>query len=60
MDEGNGPVQRLAATLGGEFTAEFGTLEGTTPLPVVAAADVEKIALCARVARMGARQASAA
>jgi GNAT superfamily N-acetyltransferase len=60
MDEENVPVQRLAASLGGTFTAEYGTLEGTTPLPVVAAADAEKIAVCSRLARVTAERAAAA
>ena len=50
MDETNRRV-RLAAPLGGRFTLACGALEGTTPLPQVAALDAAVIIRCAPTAR---------
>jgi GNAT superfamily N-acetyltransferase len=51
MDPANQPIRHLAIPLGGRFTAEYGTLEGTTPLPAVAEVDACRIARVARAAR---------
>ena len=51
VDEANYRVRRLAERLGGRFTLEYGTLEGTTPLPQVADLDAAQIRRCARAAR---------
>jgi hypothetical protein len=60
VDEANYRVRRLAERLGGRLTLEYGTLEGTTPLPQVAALDAAQIRRCARVARRRAAQPAAA
>ncbi|MFD2093205.1 GNAT family N-acetyltransferase [Blastococcus deserti] len=51
MDPGNSAIRSLAIPLGGRFTVEYGTLEGTTPLPEVPATDACRIGRVARAAR---------
>jgi GNAT superfamily N-acetyltransferase len=51
MDPGNQAIRALAIPLGGRFTVEYGTLEGTTPLPEVPATDACRIRCVARAAR---------
>jgi hypothetical protein len=51
MDEGNRPVRRLAAPLGGRFTHDHGVVEATTALPVVPLAEAAAVACCAAAAR---------
>jgi len=51
MDSANDPVRHLAVPLGGQFVAEDGVLEGTTPLPAVDPIDAARVARVARAAR---------
>jgi GNAT superfamily N-acetyltransferase len=59
MDEGNRPVRRLAAPLGGRFTHDHGVVEATTALPVLPLADAAEIARVAAAARSAAALAAA-
>jgi GNAT superfamily N-acetyltransferase len=61
MDEGNRPVRRLAAPLGGRFTHDdHGLVEATTGLPLVPLAEAAEVACCAAAARRAAAGRAAA
>jgi GNAT superfamily N-acetyltransferase len=60
MDEGNQQIRRLAVPLGGDFTAEDGVVEATTPLPPVDELDAAHVARAARAARARVRTSQAA
>jgi GNAT superfamily N-acetyltransferase len=54
MDEGNRPVRRLAAPLGGRFAHDHGVVEATTALPLVPEVEAAQVARCAAAARLAA------
>jgi GNAT superfamily N-acetyltransferase len=60
IDEANLRARHLAVALGGRFTTSSGVVDGITDLPQVPAGEAATIAWCARAARQGVVQGSAA